>query len=155
MAMRISINWNAAIYAGIAAGIVAPMVQIILWWAFWHALPGILFRDARLGAAIVMGSRVLSPHANLDWQVMFAASVIHFALSIIYSVILAAFIAGYDLLFAIFVGVLYGLVLFVVNMYGFTIIFPWFAEARDWITFVAHPVFGAVAAGLYKMLSMR
>lgn len=155
MTMRISINWNAAIYAGIAAGIVVTMVQIILWWAFWHALPGMLFRDARLAAAIVLGNRVLPPQAQFDWQVMLVASVIHFALSIIYSVILAAFIASYDLLFATFAGALYGLVLFVVNMYGFTMIFPWFAEARDWITFVAHPLFGAVAAGLYKILSMR
>jgi hypothetical protein len=131
------------------------MVQIILWWAFWHALPGILFRDARLAAAIVLGRGVLPSQVQFDWQVMLVASAIHFALSFIYSVILAAFIARYDLVLAMFVGVLYGLVLFVINMYGFTMIFPWFSEARDWITFVAHPVFGAVAAGLYKILSMR
>jgi uncharacterized membrane protein YagU involved in acid resistance len=40
-------------------------------------------------------------------------------------------------------------------MYGFTMIFPWFDEARDWITLVAHVVFGVVAASTYRVLSMR
>ena len=51
------------------------------------------------------------------------------------------------------VGSLYGLGLFVINMYGFVIIFPWFVETRDWITVTAHVVFGVSAAGVYKILS--
>ena len=150
-----SINWRAAIYAGIAAGIIATAVQIILWWACWDVLPGILYRDARLAAAIVMGSGVLPPPATFDWAVMSVATLIHFALSITYSIILARFVTRCGMLFALFVGVLYGLALFGVNMYGFTMLFPWFAEARDWITLVAHAVFGGSCAGVCKALHPR
>lgn len=52
-------------------------------------------------------------------------------------------------------GVLYGLVLFIINMYGFVIIFPWFVETWDWITVTAHVVFDVSAAGVYKVLSKR
>jgi hypothetical protein len=52
-------------------------------------------------------------------------------------------------------GGVFGLVLFAINMYGFTIFFPWFAAARDWITATAHVVFGIVAAGVYAKLAGR
>ena len=153
--IRPSINWRAAIYAGVAAGIIATAIQIILWWAFWDVLPGILYRDARLTAAIVLGRGVLPPPATFDWAVISVATLIHFALSITYSIILARFITRCGMLFALFVGVLYGSVLFGVNMYGFTMMFPWFAEARDWITLVTHAVFGGSCAVVYKVWNTR
>ena len=39
-------------------------------------------------------------------------------------------------------GLIYGLGIYAVNMYGVTFIFPWFSEVRDWITIVTHAVFG-------------
>lgn len=155
LAIPTSINWRAAIYAGVAAGIIASAVQIILWWAFWDVLPGILYRDARLAAAIILGHGVLPPPATFDWVVMLVATAIHFALSITYSMVLSWLISHSGLLFALLVGVIYGLALFGANMYGLTIIFPWFAEARDWITLVTHAAFGVCAAGAYKALSTR
>lgn len=155
MFKRIPINWTAALYAGIAAGIMATMAQIILWWAFWDSLPGIMFRDARLAAAIVLGREILPMQVAFDWPAMIVAMMIHFSLSVIYSMILAAFIVRRSFPVSIFVGIEFGFILFGVNMYGFTLIFPWFAEARDWITLAAHVVFGIVAAAMYRVLSMR
>ena len=155
MFKRIPINWTAALYAGVAAGIIATMAQIILWWAFADSLSGIMFRDARLAAAIVLGQEILPMQVAFDWPAMIVATMIHFSLSVLYSMILAAFIARRDLAVSIFVGIEFGFILFGVNMYGFTLIFPWFDEARDWITLVAHVVFGLVAATMYRVLSMR
>ncbi len=155
MLKRIPINWTAALYAGIAAGIIATMAQIILWWAFSDSLSGIMFRDARLAAAIILGPEILPMQVAFDWPAMIVATMIHFSLSVIYTMILAAFIVRRDLAVSIFVGIEFGFILFGVNMYGFTMIFPWFDEARDWITLVAHVVFGMVAASTYRVLSMR
>ena len=114
-----------------------------------------MFRDARLAAAIVLGQEILPMQVAFDWPAMIVATMIHFSLSVLYSMILAAFIARRDLAVSIFVGIEFGFILFGVNMYGFTLIFPWFDEARDWITLVAHVVFGLVAATMYRVLSMR
>ncbi|MGA8147390.1 MAG: hypothetical protein WB870_07435 [Gallionellaceae bacterium] len=43
-------------------------------------------------------------------------------------------------------GVGFGVALYVVNLYGFTAIFPWFAQSRGWITLIAHGVFGFLRA---------
>jgi len=152
---RIPINWVAALYAGVAAGIIATMAQIILWWIFFDSLPGIMFRDARLAAAIILGKEILPMQVAFDWPSMIVASMIHFTLSVIYSMILAGFIVRRSFGVSIFIGLEFGFILFGINMYGFTLVFPWFEEARDWITLVAHVVFGVVAAAVYRVLSER
>jgi hypothetical protein len=75
--MRHPVNWRAALYAGVAAGILATVVQIVLWSILADALPTILFRDARVTAAIVMGRAVLPPSASFDWPVMLVATLVH------------------------------------------------------------------------------
>jgi len=145
----------AGALAGIVAGIVATAAQLALWGIFSDALPAILFRDARLAAAIVMGPGVLPPPATFDVGVMLVATVVHFALSIVYGVVLAPLVAVIDARRGLAVGGVFGLALFVLNMYGFTLVFPWFDAARDWITAAAHVVFGVTAAAACRYLSAR
>jgi hypothetical protein len=143
-------NWRAAIYAGLAAGTIATLAQLVLWAAFTDALPSILYRDARLAAAIVMGRSVLTPPAEWDPRVMVMATLVHFALSVLYVTVLAAVIAHRSTRISLVTGLLFGIALYAVNMYGFTYLFPWFQVARDPITLAAHIVFGVSAAAVYR-----
>lgn len=147
------IDWGAAVLAGIAAGIATSAVQITLWWLFWDVLPEILYRDARLTAAIVMGQRVLPPPASFDATVIAVSAVIHFALSILYTAVLAVLVARRPLPAALMIGLVFGAALFAINMYLFTALFPWFAVARDWITLAAHLAYGLSAAGFYRLFA--
>lgn len=147
--------WLPVLYAGVAAGIFSTVAQIILWWLFWDELPSILYRDARFAAAIILGEGILPPPATLDWYVMFIATLLHFGLSIAYAIILSWLIRGIDITNSLIAGGLYGLGLFLMNMYGFVMIFPWFVDTRDWITVTAHIAFGVSAAGVYKVLSRQ
>lgn len=147
--------WLPAFYAGIAAGIFSTFAQILLWLLFWDALPTILYRDARFAAAIFLGEGVLPPPVTLDWYIMFIATLIHFGLSIAYAFILCWLIHCINIKKSLIAGGIYGLSLFLINMYGFVIIFPWFVDTRDWITVAAHLVFGVSVAGVYKVLSRQ
>jgi len=146
---------SAALYAGIIAGIVAALAQIVLWVVFTDAFPEVLFRDARLTAAIVMGRGVLPPPATFDARVMLVATLLHFALSIAYAFALARLISGLRGPSALLAGGVFGACLYALNMYGFTTILPWFEVTRDWITVAAHVAFGVGAAGAYRMLALR
>lgn len=148
-----SLNWGAAVGAGIVAGVIATGVQIALWWAFLDALPWILYRDARLTAAILMGQEVLPPPVTFDWNVIIVATFIHFVISIAYSLTLACLISRLGIALSLLAGSVYGLILYGINMYGVTLIFPWFSEVRDWITILTHVVFGISIAGTYKTLA--
>ncbi len=145
-----SVNWGAAISAGIVSGIIATAVQIALWWVFLDALPGILYRDARLTAAIFMGEAVLPPPATFEWDVMLVATLFHFALSITYSLILVYLISRVGRIPSMLAGGVYGVILYGINMYGITVVFPWFSQVRDWITILTHVVFGISIAVTYK-----
>jgi hypothetical protein len=153
--MHNSANLSAAVCAGIAAGILGTVVQIALWSAFTDALPTIFFRDARFAAAIALGRKVLPPPASFDWMVMLVATGVHFTLSIAYGLTLSPLISRLRTPPSMLVGAAFGLGLYGVNMYGFTVVFNWFEATRDWITVVTHAVFGVAAAGVYKMLAQQ
>lgn len=145
---------RAAIWAGIYAGIAATAAQLLLWLLFsGQALPALFYRDTRLTAALVMGRDILIPADTFDPVALPVATLIHFALSAIYGLVLGGFVPRGGTAPALLVGSVFGLLLYLLNLYVFTAIFPWFAPARGWITIASHIVFGITAAGAYKALS--
>ena len=150
--IMIAIKWKAAIWAGIAAGVVSTLAQVLLWASFTDAFPSALFRDSRLAAAILMGRDVLPPPASFDLSIMLIAACVHFTLSVVYGVMLAIMISRAAMGITVLIGAGFGAALYAVNLYGFTAIFPWFAEVRDWITLAVHVVFGVTAAATYRAL---
>lgn len=148
-------NWCVTILAGVIAGILATLTQVLLWLIFTDDFPAILFRDARLTAALVLGKSVLPPPATFDVGVILTATLIHFILSIAYAAVLATLVAQFNAAASFLVGVGFGVALYMVNLYGFTAIFPWFAQARGWIALIAHGVFGLTAISVYRWLDIN
>lgn len=129
------------------AGTVATLAQLLLWWLLAVPLPEVLYRDTRLTAAILLSPALLAPE-NLfqtpDLLTLLTATLIHFLLSLSYSWIFFL-LARYVQPVArqpLSTGIGFGLLLYVVNMYGFTLLMPWFSLVRDSITVAAHGVFG-------------
>jgi len=145
----------AAAVAGIVGGVAATLVQLALWWSAAYPLPDMLMRDTRLAAAILLGPAVLPPPLDFDWRVWSAAAAVHFALSIVYGVLLAPLLARFRPTPALLAGAGFGLLLYGVNMYGFTALFPWFVASRSWITAVAHIAFGMSTAVAYLAWKRR
>lgn len=131
-----------ALVAGIGAGVIATVIQLVLWWLAAMPIPETLFRDARLTAAMVLGGGVLPPPSTAQWDILLVATLIHFALSFGYALAPSHLASQLRTGPALLAGAVYGLTIYVVNMYGFTALFPWFAVARDWVTLATHIVFG-------------
>lgn len=145
--MSMTPSFRVAVLAGLVAGTAATLAQLLLWWLASVPLPDVLYRDTRLTAAMVLPHDIISldqlfrPPSLMMWL---AASLVHLALSVLYA---AAFIflasrlriGAFRLLPA---GVVFGLLLYVINLYGFTFLMPWFFLVRDEITLAAHAVFG-------------
>lgn len=145
----------AVAVSGIAAGIFSTAVQVTLWLALTDNFPAILWRDARLAAAIVLGPAVLPPSTVAPLKVMLVSTVVHFALSLVYAAIFCAVARRLAWRASALVSALLGAALYGINMYGFTVLFPWFAATRDPITFVAHLAFGASATWSGKLAFNR
>lgn len=145
-------RWGSAVWAGLIAGVVFMMVEMPLVYLVGGMSP---WAPMRMMGAILLGRDVLPPPATFDIGVAMAAMVVHFGLSIIYGLIGALLIFRLGTGIAILVGVVGGLLIYLINFYGFTALFPWFAEARNWMSIVSHMIFGAVGAWAYKGLAKR
>lgn len=140
-------SFRCVVLAGLIAGTVSTAAQLLLWWLSSVPLPDVLYRDTRLAAAMVLPHGIIAldqlfqPPGLMIWA---AATAVHFALSGVYAAVfiyLAARlrISDWRLLPA---GVVFGLLIYAINMYGFTFLMPWFFLVRDGITMAAHAVFG-------------
>jgi len=141
-----------ALVAAIVAGLVFAMMEMILvavvmgqpWYGPLHMI-----------AAIGMGPRVLPPPPAFDIGVAMVAVSIHMLTSVVYAFILATILLTLRSSMAWWIGLLFGIALYYINFYGFTGMFPWFAEARGWIGFVSHAVYGLVLALVYRGMDKR
>lgn len=140
------------LWAAFGAALGSTVIELLLWSIVGDDAIRNLFRDARLTAAIVMGRRVLGASTGFDPLVMGVATLVHAALSLAYAAVLAKVIRSLSLGPALLAGGVFGLVLYGVNLYAFTAIFPWFVPVRGAITLVAHLVFGITAAGIYRVV---
>jgi len=68
---------------------------------------------------------------------MLTGLIVHFVLAIVFAVILGVIMAPFSLDSSVgmasLAGVLFGVAVYLVNFYGMTAFFPWFAEARGWV----------------------
>ncbi len=149
MTMRFSV------LSGVIAGILATLAQVLLWLIFTDAFPAILFRDARLTAALVLGDSVLPPPDTFNLGIMLTATLIHFTLSITYTFLLVVITARLDAVKALLAGIGFGIAIYMVNLYGFTALFPWFSKTRGWLTLIAHVVFGVAAISAYRWMDIN
>lgn len=143
------INWKAAIWAGLIAGLVFMMAEMIMVAVFQGESP---WAPPRMIAAMVLGTGVLESK-GFDPTIMMAAMAVHLPLSILYGVILALLLRSANLVTAIMVGSAFGLAIYLINFYPVAnAFFPWFAMGRGWINIVTHMMFGAVGALTYFTL---
>jgi uncharacterized membrane protein YagU involved in acid resistance len=149
-----SVNMKDAVWAGIISGLIFMMLEMIMVPMFLGGSP---WGPPRMMAAIVLGQEVLPPPGTFDFGIVMAAVVLHLVISIIYAIILALILGAAKTSFwvSILIGAVFGYLLYLVNFYVFTAVFPWFAEARNWVSAFAHIIFGIAAAWSYVGLVSR
>ncbi|RQS63558.1 hypothetical protein DID96_29630 [Burkholderia sp. Bp8963] len=148
-------DWRTAVIGGCAAGVVLVVLELLAMWVTGQSPWG----PPRMIAAIALGRDALAQPATFDLGIMLLALVVHFALSIVFALILSVIVAPFSfdssVGMASLVGAVFGAAVYLVNFYGMTRWFPWFAEARGWMSLVGHIVFGLVAADTYLRLERR
>lgn len=147
-----SIDTKAAISAGLIAGLVFLVLEMVLVGTVGGGSP---WGPPRMIGAMVLGEGVLPPPATFDLTVVLVAMIVHFILSVLLGVVFALAVekAGLNAGMAAVAGLVFGIVIYFVNFYGMTAIFPWFAMARGTISIVAHGIFGLVLGYSYRALA--
>lgn len=149
--MKHRFNAKSAAEAGLIAGAVFLVLEMLLV----GIAQGTPWAPPRMIGAILLGPDALPPPAGFALGAVLAGLVVHFVMSALFGLGIGALVSRMSTGTAILVGLAAGLVLYVVNFYVLTAVFPWFADGRNLITIVAHLVFGGVAAWAYKELAAR
>lgn len=150
-------DWAAAAVSGFAAGAVLMVLELL--WATITSSAG-PWRISQLVAALVLGPDTLRSSADsFSVLVVAVALATHYGLGILFGMVLGFISAGfhYDTgpgVLAV-VGLVFGLLLYVLSFHGATQVFGWLAELRGWTTLLAHLIFGATASLLYWKLARR
>ena len=144
------ISGRALVFSALAAGTVFLLLELLVTRYVLGVNPGVMIR---MIAAITQGTAMLPPPESADLSVTLAAVILHLAMSLMYALVFAFIAKGRSVRSATLLGAAYGLVLYVVNFYGFTELFPWFAGARNWGAALAHVVFGVVLGATYAAWS--
>ena len=148
-------DWSAAVGAGLVAGAVL-MVLELLWTT--TVTGGSPWRSSHAIAAMVLGPDALQS-SEFDLGVVAVALFTHYMLGVVFAVVLAIIIAGFQyeanpgVLQTI--GVVFGSALYLLNFHAMATFFPWMAELRGWATFIAHLVFGLTVVLTYPWLERR
>jgi hypothetical protein len=150
--VRQVVDWRAAIWAGLIAGLVFLLFNVFIGPL---VIGGNGWVIVRLFASLLMGSGVLVPPATFDGAALLAGLAVNFGLSVIFSLLVALIIHRGGLISGILGGGLLGLALYGINFYTLTIFFPWFFPLRSWVFLLAHALFGALAGGIYEALEVE
>mgnify|MGYP001169811955 CR=1 FL=1 len=142
-------DWRAVVIAGLAAGLLTFALRILLWV---YVTGGSFWAPFYQSAAVLLGPDSLAPVDAPAMGVVAAGILVHFVLSLLYSLLLAFIIHRWGLIVGIVGGALFGLAVYVINYYTFTYLFPWFFPLRGWLVLAAHVFFGAAAGGIYEAL---
>jgi len=151
MHARHLMDWKAAVTAGFIAGAVFLLVLMVAYPLATGGTPWTIFRFI---GAMVLGKDVLPPPTSFDAGVVVTAVLIHFTLSILYTLVLAFIVHRWGILISILGGALFGLALYLINFFTFTLFFTWFYPARAWPFSLVHILFGAVAGSIYELLEI-
>lgn len=146
------VDWRAAAIGALAGAITFLLVIAIVLplttggtlWAFFRYL-----------AAILLGDAVLPPPAGFDPTVVLVGLLVHLILSLLYGAILALILHRWGLLVGLLGGALFGLAIYAINIFTFTLLFDWFYLLRSWPILLAHVLFGAVTGFVYELLEVE
>lgn len=148
-------DWQAAVVAGLAAGAIL-MVLELLWAATVDGIgPWVVSRKV---AALALGPEVLNS-SEFSGGMVAVALITHYALGVFSGVVIGILIAGFHWETSPgvvqIIGALFGAAIYLVNFHLLAQAFPWFADMRGWGTLIGHLVFGMSAALIYWKLSQH
>lgn len=146
-------DWRAAVVAGLAAGAVLMVLELLWAASLGDVSPWVVSRKI---AALLMGPAALQD-SGFGSGVMALALLTHYALGVFSGVAVAVVIAGFhwetSLGVVQIIGAWLGAAIYFVNFYLLAQVFPWFSDLRGWAALIGHLAFGMSAAVIYWKLS--
>ena len=143
------VDWRASIIAGLVAGTIFLILNMLLIPA---ALDGSVEMLVRYIASILLGEQAVNPGYEYGTMTLLIAVALHYLLSILFAMLVALVVHRGGILLGLLGGTLLGGAIYLINMYAVTQIFYWFFTLESTLFLLLHLLFGAVTGALYESL---
>jgi len=150
--MRQVMDWSAALWAGVIAGVVFYLLNVFIVPII---LGGNMWVIIRLFSSIFLGNDVLAPPATFDSSALLVSIITNLILSIGFSFLIAFVFHKWGLIVGMLGGATFGLGIYLVNFYFLSYFLPWFFALSSWPFVITHILFGAIAGGIYEILEVE
>lgn len=147
---RCTVDYGAAFVAGIVAA--AVTLPLLLFFVPAAVGAGDALAVARYLASLTLGPDVLAPAAPFGVAGTVAAVVVHTAVALIMTTVIAFVVHRWGLITGVLGGALLGLAFYAVNFFTLTTVVPHLYAMAHWSVATVHLVFGAIAGGVYELL---
>lgn len=148
----VTLDLSAAVWGGLVGAVAFVIAKFLL---LNEGLSGIwsIFRPI---ATIVLRERIVDPAWETSPITLIIGILLHLLLSILFAFIITFSLHRWGFLVGLLGGALFGLALYVINYYTFSLLFPWFfVEDSGWVSAVSHIIFGAFVGGTYELLEEK
>lgn len=145
----ILVDWRAAVLAGLAAGTLFLILNLLL---IPEIIGGTTEVVLRYFASIVLGPDAVGPSTGFGILTVITAVLLHYLLSIIFAIVVAYVVHRWGVVGGTIGGAVLGLSIYLINMYTFTLLFPWFFTMENTIFLIVHIIFGAAVGALYEVM---
>lgn len=139
------VTWRAVLISGLVAGTLFLLTDVILAPALLK-VDGVL--TLKYFAGLVLGSKVLTQSGA---SILITGIIVHYVLSLIFALVIALVVHRWGMVVGIVGGAILGVAIYGINLYTFTLLFPWFFAINSTVILLCHAIFGAVAGGVYEM----
>lgn len=139
------VTWRAVLIAGVVAGTVFLITNLVLLPIALDIKPGLILRYF---AGLVMGSDVLTDDGT---DILVVGLLVHYALAILFAFPITIVVHRWGLSVGILGGAVLGLALYSINFYTLTNWVEWFFALKSTVLLFSHVLFGAVAGGVYEL----
>lgn len=140
-----NVTWRAVFIATIVAGTVFLLVNLLLTNMLYQINPALSLRYI---ASLVMGESVLM---SADATSLIVGVLVHYGLSLVFTLVITIVVHRWGLLVGIIGGGALGIAIYAINLYTFTLAFPWFFAMTGTVWLLSHLFFGMVAGGVYEL----
>ncbi len=140
-----NVSLRAVVIAWLAGATVFLITNLVLMPVVLDMNAGVILRYI---ASLVMGRDVLLRDSNTSLVV---GVVVHYALSLVFTLVIVLVIFRWGLLVGIIGGAILGLAIYGINLYFTTLFFDWFFAVNNSVLLLSHVLFGATVGGVYEM----
>ncbi|WP_341938632.1 hypothetical protein [Marinimicrobium sp. C2-29] len=149
------INAKAALFAAFIAGAAFIMLGILLMVVAPVFVDDSSWSPAHRLAAIGMDKGALPLPANLGAAAITITTAIYAGLSLILAFLFALIVRGRTFGMVIFLGILFGLLVYLIGFYSVAPMLPGLNMARGWDVIIIHLTYGAILGWVYGSVARK